>query len=43
MKKVSLCVGLLISVTMLSGCAGFDNSIYRSDSDSGNYGGHSHH
>ena len=42
MKK-SLLVGLLLAVTMLSGCAEFGSSAYRSDNDSGNYGGHSHH
>lgn len=44
MKKVSLLVGLLVVVAMLSGCAVFDDSAYRSDMyDSGSHGGHSHH
>jgi hypothetical protein len=42
MKKMLL-VGLLIAIAMLSGCAEFGSSAYRSDSGSSNYGGHSHH
>jgi hypothetical protein len=41
MKKVSLLVGLMLVLAMLSGCAEFDRSTYRSDQYSG--GGHSHH
>jgi len=47
MKKTLLLVGLLLIVSLLSACAGFDNSNYRSDgygAGGGNYGGgHSHH
>lgn len=39
----SLLVGLLLATAMLSGCAEFGSSAYRSDSGSRNYGGHSHH
>jgi hypothetical protein len=34
---------LLLAVAVLSGCAEFGNSAHRSDNDSSNYGGHSHH
>ena len=44
MKKVSKYVVLVAVVTLLSACAGFDNSAYRSDrDDSGSHSGHSHH
>ena len=43
MKAVSVLVGLLVIVAILSGCAGVDNSTYRSDNGRGNFGGHSHH
>jgi len=47
MKMASLLAGVLLIVSMLSACAGFDNSTYRSDgygAGGSNYGGgHSHH
>lgn len=46
MKKVSLLVGFLIVVAMVSGCMMFDHSTDRSDRDDSGYsshGGHSHH
>jgi hypothetical protein len=42
MKK-SFLVGLLVVVAMLSGCAEFGSSAYRSDSGSDSHSGHSHH
>jgi hypothetical protein len=45
MKKGLLLVGLLLVVAMVSGCAEFDRSTYRSDRyDNGgsNHSGHSH-
>lgn len=46
MKKTLLVPWLLLVVAMLSGCADFDNSSYRTDrynGGSGSGGGHSHH
>lgn len=45
MKKVSLLVGLIVVVAMVSGCAMFDNSTSRYDDGNSNSsrGGHSHH
>jgi hypothetical protein len=49
MKKTLLLVGLLVLVSMLSGCVGFDESTDRSQdydrygSGGGSQGGHSHH
>jgi hypothetical protein len=46
MKKVSFLVGLLVIVAMVSGCAEFDSSTYRSDrydNGSSTQSGHSHH
>jgi hypothetical protein len=46
MKKVSLLVGSLIIVAMVSGCMMIDRSTDRSDRDDsgyGSHGGHSHH
>ncbi len=49
MKKITMIVGLVIVVGMLSGCMMFDRSTDRSDrydrDDSGysSFGGHSHH
>jgi hypothetical protein len=45
MKKGSLFVGFLLIASLLSGCAEFDRSAYRSDRyDNGgsNHSGHSH-
>ncbi|WP_281287721.1 hypothetical protein [Geobacter argillaceus] len=43
MKKVSFLAGLLLVVAMLSGCAEFDQSSYRSDQYDNGHSGHSHH
>lgn len=43
MKKVSLLVGLLVVVAMLSGCMMFDHSIDRNDNGNDRRGGHSSH
>jgi hypothetical protein len=45
MKKVSLLVGLLVIVAMLSGCMAFDHATDRYDDGNSNSsrGGHSHH
>lgn len=44
MKIVALLVGLFVIVVMLSGCAVFDDSAYRSDMyEGGSHDGHSHH
>jgi hypothetical protein len=43
MKKVTLIVGLLLAVSLISACAEFDHG-YRSDRyDDGGHSGHSHH
>lgn len=43
MKRITLIVGLVVVVAMLSGCMMFDSSIDRSDGNDNNHGGHSHH
>ena len=45
MRKISLLVGLVVLVAMLSGCMAFDHTTDRYDDDNRNnsHGGHSHH
>lgn len=43
MKSALLLVVFTVFAAMLFGCAGINNSTYRSGSERGNYGGHSHH
>lgn len=43
MRKITLLAGLLVIVTMLSGCMAFDHTTDRYDDRNSNYGGHSHH
>jgi len=43
MRKISLLVGLVVVVAMISGCMVFDHTTDRYDNRNSSYGGHSHH
>jgi len=44
MKNITLLVGLVVLVAMLSGCMAFDHATDRYDDNrNSSYGGHSHH